>query len=142
MKDDHRRRLKPSADEWAGASSVLVVDDDPMFCEVVREILRLHGIEVHMSYSAEDAMWVMTSVTPDLILTDIMMPEVDGVEFVQRVRAQPAWSAIPTVLVSAKPRREVATAAAAAGADGYLSKPFSIKELRETVAPYLSVLAN
>ena len=122
----------------AKAPNVLVVDDEPTFCVVMGDILRALGCEVRFAQSAAAALRSLESGHPDVILTDVMMPDVDGLSLLRRLRAEPAWSHIPAIVVSAKATQEDEEAARRAGADGWLPKPFSIKDLRAAILPFVS----
>ncbi len=126
---------------WAdvAAPCVLVVDDEPTFCSVMGDILHVLGCTVHCAYSAAEALDALETVTPHLILTDVMMPDSDGLSLLRRLRSEPRWAHIPAIVVSAKAMREDAVEARRAGADGWLPKPFSIKDLRDAIRPFLSV---
>lgn len=121
-----------------GPASVLVVDDEPDFCQVVREILSIDGMLVSEAHSVTQALATLARHTPDLVLTDVMMPEIDGLEFVRSLRSQPLWSRIPAVVVSARVLSEDREAALRAGANAFLPKPFSARELRDTIRPLLA----
>jgi len=116
---------------------ILVVDDDPIFCSIMNELLRRHGYRVQVAFSVADAMELLRSSKPDLILTDVMMPEVDGLTLVRALRSDPGWDQIPTVVVSARVMEMDRQAAAAAGADGFLPKPFSFQNLHAMINGYL-----
>ena len=117
--------------------SILVVDDEPAFCDVVCEILQMFGFEAHQALSAGHALEVLETLVPDLILTDIMMPGIDGLSLLRRLRARPSWSGIPTVVVSAMGSDQDMLAAEQAGADGFLAKPFSAEDLRRMVHRFI-----
>ena len=116
---------------------IVVVDDEPDFCAVVSELLRSQNMVVHKAFSAREALSLMSEVQPDLVLTDVMMPEINGLELIRRLRADPVLGQVPTVVVSALVKREEREAAMDAGADAFIPKPFSVRELRETIATYL-----
>ena len=115
-----------------------VVDDEPSFCTVVCEILRLYGFDARLATNAIDALSSLDDEIPDLILTDVMMPGIDGLTLVRRLRANPQWEQIPTVVVSAMTSVEDQRAALDAGANGFLAKPFSAEELRDIVSRHIS----
>lgn len=117
--------------------TVLVIDDEPSFCAVVCEILRLCGFDTHQALGARHAMGILEEIRPDLILTDIMMPDVDGLSLLRQLRADPLLYAIPTVVLTARCEPAHLDAAMQAGADGYLKKPFSAQELRDKVRQFL-----
>ena len=118
--------------------SILVVDDERAFCDVVTVILESQGYQVQQAHHANDALGLLDETTPDLILTDMMMPEMDGVGLIKRLRETPKWADIPVVVISAYSEPEVQENAFAAGATGFISKPFSASELRSTVGAYFT----
>ena len=118
--------------------SILVVDDERAFCDVVTVILESQGYEVHKAHHANDAFGILDETRPDLILTDMMMPEIDGVGLMKRLQETPAWADIPVVVISAYSEPEIQENAFEAGAVGFISKPFSASELRSTVGAYFT----
>lgn len=124
--------------ENASCPTIFVIDDEKAFCDVVCEILDSLGFQAHFAYSAADALSMLEATIPDLILSDVMMPEIDGLTFIRQLRADPSLSRIPVVVVSAKATNEDRDAARMAGADGFLAKPFSSDELRKTISAHLS----
>jgi CheY-like chemotaxis protein len=116
---------------------VVVVDDEPDFCTVVGELLKSQNLVVHMAYGALEGLSLIENVRPDLVLTDVMMPQVNGLELIRRLRADPVLSCVPTIVVSALVRSEEKEAALRAGADAFIPKPFSVRQLREAIAQYL-----
>lgn len=116
--------------------TVLVVDDEPAFCFAMAEILGLSGHTVKQAHSVSEALGILTCLTPDLILTDIMMPGSDGLSFIRHLRSRSAWAEIPTIAVSAKALIQDREAARAAGADAYIAKPFSAQELQAAIQVY------
>jgi len=119
------------------ADTILVVDDEQPFCEVVAEILTTFGYPVLKAFNATQALEVLESVTPVLIILDIMMPDVDGLTLVRRFRADPRLSKIPVIMSSAKYLMEDRAEAINAGASAYLTKPFSAAELRSSIVEIL-----
>jgi CheY-like chemotaxis protein len=121
----------------APAYNILVVDDEPHFSTILSEILRSFGYIVRQAYSVQGALEVIDQERPDLILTDIMMPGIDGLTFVRKLREDPIWSTIPTVVVTAKAHPSDIEATRNSGADACLIKPFSATDLRLTVKSFL-----
>ena len=113
--------------------TVLVVDDDSSYCTIIRELLVRNGYQVRLAYGAEQAFDLLQRERPDLILADFMMPEVDGLAFIKRLRSSPAQAGIPTIVVSALVLARERAAAALAGADAFVAKPFSINQLRAAI---------
>jgi len=127
-----------SKEPEAFRASVLVIDDEPAFCFAISEILRLAGFEVRLAHNAREALAALDEEVPDLILTDVMMPDVDGLTFLRKLRARPACASVPTIAVSAKAAPADFEAAREAGADAYLAKPFSTKDLQNAIRPFLN----
>lgn len=117
--------------------NILVVDDEPSFSAIVGEILRSFGYHVQQASSVEDAIEAIENLRPDLILTDIMMPGTDGLTFVRRLRDDPIWSSIPTIVLTAKAHPSEIETTMRSGADACLIKPFSATDLRLTVKSFL-----
>ena len=128
----------PSPQCGETAPCVMVVDDEPDFCTVVSELLGIADVQVHQAHNAGEAISLLEQATPDVILTDVMMPGMDGLDFVRLVRSDPELRAIPTIVVSARVRPEDRDAALLAGADGFLAKPFTWRQLMRTLDPYLA----
>ncbi len=115
-------------------STVLVVDDEPLFREVVADILTAAGHRVLVAGSVKEAIATLQVEKPAVILTDQMMPDMDGLNLVHRLRADREWSQVRVIIVSAKATAEDFERARRAGADDYLVKPFSATELRAKVS--------
>jgi len=113
--------------------TVLVVDDEPLFREVVADILTAVGHRVLVAGSVKEAIATLQLEKPAVILTDQMMPDLDGLSLVHRLRADREWSQVRVIIVSAKAATEDIERARRAGADDYLVKPFSATELRAKV---------
>lgn len=116
---------------------VLVVDDEVAYSAIIGMVLEAFGLEVEIVPSATEAYYSMRKNTPDLILVDIMMPEVDGMTFVRWVRTTRTWGKVPVVAISALSMPEDRQEAIEAGVDDFLSKPFTPDELREKIRPYV-----
>jgi len=110
-----------------------VVDDEPLFREVVADILTAAGHRVLVAGSVKEAIATLQFEKPAVILTDQMMPDLDGLNLVHRLRADREWSQVRVIIVSAKATAEDIERARRAGADDYLVKPFSATELRAKV---------
>jgi two-component system OmpR family response regulator len=119
--------------------AVLVVDDEVAYCDVVTEVLRSYGLDAKSAYSAEEALSLLRVMTPRLILLDVMMPEIDGLSLMRRLRAHVTWRRIPIVVASARAMPDERSAAMQAGADAFLPKPYSIQELRAVLRPFVPV---
>src|ERR671924_1389023 len=135
----HRRYRRNDLDNFLSRSGpggaaqqgplVLIVDDDPRVREYVRVNLEMEGYAVREAGSADEGLAVLDEVSPDLILLDVMMPEVDGWEMLRRVQERHGVGAIPVIMFSGKIEEDVAAEATARGAQGFLGKPFNPQEL-------------
>jgi CheY-like chemotaxis protein len=108
--------------------SVLVVEDEFASAEMLKFILELHGFEVHTAANGQEALEFLARQRPALILSDVMMPFIDGRELCRRVSANPSYSSIPVVLMSAAHETINKDCAAA-----FLSKPLDFDLLLETI---------
>jgi diguanylate cyclase (GGDEF)-like protein len=111
------------------AERILVVDDDRDIARFVELNLSLEGFEVEVAHDGAHALELATAHPPDLILLDVMMPGVDGVEVVRRLRAQSSTASIPVVMLTAKSLSADKVVGLTAGADDYIVKPFDTLEL-------------
>ena len=116
---------------------VLVVDDDPGVRELVRVNLELEGYSVLEAGSAEQGMQALEDESPDMILLDVMMPQVDGWEMLQRVQERFGPGGIPVVMFSGK--AEAVEEAASRGAQGFVGKPFDLQRLIDQTKSLLPV---
>jgi CheY-like chemotaxis protein len=108
---------------------ILVVDDNADNVNIAREILLSRGFEVRVAYNGQSALASVEQRRPDLVLLDIMMPQMSGMEVLDRLRANPATAGLPVILVTAKDQDEDLLAGYKYGADYYITKPFSAKQL-------------
>jgi len=108
---------------------ILVVEDDVAMREGIGDILELEGHEVRRAANGEAALRLMETFSPDLILSDIMMPVMDGYRFYQQVRKRPHWLAIPFIFLTAKDQKADVRMGKRLGADDYLTKPFDREDL-------------
>jgi two-component system, OmpR family, phosphate regulon response regulator PhoB len=117
----------------ATQKSVMIIEDEPDAAELFAEMMRLNGHRVLKTYSSTPAMTLLAQEKPDVIILDIMMPDVSGMEVLRYLRTQPDLAAIPVVVVSAKAAPADITAGLAAGASIYLTKPVSYTDLKNAV---------
>ena len=120
--------LKRSAPESRSGPVVLIVDDDERLREYVRVNLEMEGYTVHEAASAKDGMGILDELRPDLVLLDVMMPEVDGWEMLQLMHDRHGVGSFPVVMFSGKVD-EAAEEAVERGAQGFIGKPFDPQEL-------------
>lgn len=105
---------------------ILVVDDEPQLTRVLRRSLMSHGYNVRIANDAESALDTMADWLPDLVITDLSMPEMDGLELTRRIRRN---HDLPIIVLSVKGEEQAKVRALDEGADDYITKPFGIDEL-------------
>ncbi|NJO40894.1 MAG: response regulator transcription factor [Cyanobacteria bacterium CRU_2_1] len=110
-------------------AQLLLVDDEPGLCEAVKAYLQEDGYQVQVASSANEGWELVCHNTPDLVITDIMMPQIDGYQFLRQLRDDPRFKMLPVVFLTAKGMRGDRIQGYQAGCDAYLSKPFSPEEL-------------
>ncbi len=120
---------------------ILVVDDHEDNVEVLRARLEARGYEVQGAPDGEAALEMVEGWVPDLILLDVMMPKVDGLEVVRRVKANEALPFIPVIMQTALDSTERMVAGLAAGADDYVTKPINFAELEARIKSLLRIKA-
>ncbi len=105
---------------------ILVVEDDPAITNLMRTTLDTQEYQYHTAKNGAEALLDAVSYNPDVIILDLGLPDMDGVEIIHKVRG---WSMVPIIVVSARSEDQDKVEALDAGADDYLTKPFSIDEL-------------
>jgi two-component system cell cycle response regulator DivK len=116
---------------------ILIVEDNPDQLHILGEMLRAGGYQVASSMGAEPGLRKAKSLKPDLILTDLAMPYVSGVQLIDQLRNDPETKHIPIVAVTAFVWDRIAQAAGNAGADGFIAKPYTRARLLEEVRKHL-----
>jgi CheY-like chemotaxis protein len=119
-------------------ATILVVDDHPTNLKLCKVMLSVDGYEVHTAADAEEALVMLDSVHPGLILMDLQLPGLDGLELTQRLKADPATRDIVVVALTAYAMQDDEQKALEAGCDGYLAKPIDTRLLAATVERYLA----
>jgi two-component system KDP operon response regulator KdpE len=105
---------------------ILVVDDEPQITRVLRTTLSAQGYDIRVAHDGESALELMKDWRPDLVLTDLAMPNMDGIELCRRVRSA---SDVPIIVLSVREQERAKVEALDAGADDYVTKPFGMHEL-------------
>ncbi len=113
--------------------SVMIIEDEPDAAELFAEMMRLNGYRVLKTYSSTPAMALIAQEKPDVIILDIMMPEISGIEVLRRLRGDPELASTPVVVVSAKATPSDIRAGMDAGASVYLTKPVAYVDLKNAV---------
>ncbi len=111
------------------SKKLLLIDDDPNLILLVKDYLEFRGYEVTTAENGREALELLEQQVPDMIICDIMMPEMDGYTFVEHVREQPSLDWIPFLFLSAKGQSQDRVKGLSKGADVYMVKPFEPEEL-------------
>lgn len=117
-------------------ANILVVDDEERVALSIERSLH-HQYQVRVAYQAADALKIARRINPDLVILDIMMPGVDGLQLCRELRADPLLQAVPILFLTARGRVEEKIEGFEAGADDYLTKPFDVRELQFRVKAIL-----
>jgi len=116
---------------------ILIADDEPNIVVSLEFLMKQKGYDVRVATNGEDALQAVGEFGPELILLDVMMPRMSGYDVCQKVRENPAWAGIRIIMLSAKGRDVEVNKGMAVGADAYVTKPFSTKDLIAQVARML-----
>ncbi|BAB75795.1 response regulator [Anabaena sp. FACHB-709] len=119
--------------------SILVIDDEPDNFDVVETLLDGENYQLHYASGGQQAIARLSSFQPDVILLDVMMPHLDGIEVCRRIKADPQWQAVPIIIVTALTAKEDLAHCLNAGADDFISKPLNSVELRARVNSMLRI---
>jgi DNA-binding response OmpR family regulator len=116
--------------------TILIVDDDPNALKFIKAALEKSGYTVITSDNARDALSILVHTPINLIIADVIMPEIDGNEFCRIVRADKALEYVPIIFLSAKFTVDDVAQGMVAGADDYLTKPIKLKELLDKIEEF------
>ena len=117
----------------AGKKHVLVVEDHEPMLEAIKGILEMRGYAVSTAVNGVDALQVMEETLPDLLIVDILMPEMDGYTFHSEVNRRPAWRSTPLIFLTSMAEREDIQRGRELGVERYITKPFEPGDLLEAV---------
>ena len=119
------------------SKTVLIADDEPNIVVSLEYLLEKNGYSVKVARNGEEALGYVQQFRPDLILLDVMLPLKNGFEVCQKIRQTPEWRDIRIIMLTAKGREIEVSKGLALGADAYITKPFSTKELMAEVRKLL-----
>lgn len=108
---------------------ILIVDDEPNVLISLEFLMKREGYEVGVATDGEAALDALAATRPDLVILDIMLPRLNGFEVCQRIRGEPRWEGIKVLMLTAKGRDTEVAKGMRLGADAYVTKPFSTKDL-------------
>jgi two-component system, OmpR family, alkaline phosphatase synthesis response regulator PhoP len=117
--------------------SVLVVDDEANILLSLEFLMKKAGYDVRLARDGEEALAEIGKARPDLVLLDVMMPKRNGFDVCEAIRANPEWRAVRVILLTAKGRDIEREKGLALGADDYITKPFSTREVVERVTAWI-----
>ena len=115
------------------ATTILIVDDEPGMHQVMEAVLSPEGYRLAFASNGAEALTLAARLTPDLILLDVVMPDMNGFEVCRHLRADPQLAEVPIVMVTANDDRDSRLQGIEAGVDDYLTKPFDRLEMRARV---------
>jgi len=121
------------------SKKILVADDEPNIVTALEFLLQRQGFEVQVARNGDEALSLIESARPDLVLLDVMMPLKSGYEVCKRIRERPDWGHIKVVMLSAKGRDAEVARGLDLGADLYVTKPFSTRDLVGKIKGLLGV---
>ena len=120
-------------------ASILIIDDVADNFDVIESILSNQDYQLHYAANGRDAIAGLSIFQPDLILLDVMMPEMDGIEVCKRIKASPEWQTVPIIMVTALNSKSDLANCLNAGADDFISKPINSIELRARINSMLRI---
>ena len=118
--------------------TILIVEDNEKNMKLVRDILRHHKFETVEAATGEDGVRLAIGRNPDLVLMDIQLPDIDGIEALRRIRLESALDAIPVIAVSASVMPDDQQKIVASGFDAFVTKPINLKQFLATVQRLLA----
>ena len=117
---------------------ILVVEDNERNLKLLRDVLEYAGYDVRVARTAEDGITSAVSEPPDLVLMDLQLPGIDGMEALRRLRESPRTADVPVVAVTAQAMKQDRERALAAGFNGYVEKPITVRAFPDQVRRFLS----
>lgn len=123
------------------SKQVLIVDDEPHIVISLEFLMKREGYLVAVARDGEEGLAAIRASPPDLVILDVMMPKLNGFEVLEAVRADPTLAGVPILMLTAKSRAAEHTKGLALGADAYMPKPFSTRELVEKAKTLLTKAA-
>jgi DNA-binding response OmpR family regulator len=119
------------------AHKVLIADDEPSIVASLEFLMRQSGHDIRVAVNGDEVLGLVEEFVPDLVILDVMMPRRSGFEVCAKIRERESWRSIKILMLSARGREAEVSKGLALGADAYLTKPFSSRELLEVVRQLL-----
>ncbi|MEO8134271.1 MAG: response regulator [Betaproteobacteria bacterium] len=120
------------------SSRILIADDEPNIVTSLEYLMQRSGYDVRIARNGEEALALVASFAPAMVLLDVMMPRISGYDVCQKIRENPDWRGIKILMLSAKGREAEVSKGLSLGADAYVTKPFSNQDLLATIASLLA----
>jgi DNA-binding response OmpR family regulator len=120
------------------SKTILIVDDEAYIVTSLKYVMQSAGFEVAVAYDGEEALAKVTEKVPDLVILDLMMPKLDGFEVCKKIRENPLWKGIRIIILTAKGRDIERKKGLSLGADDYMTKPFSTRDILNRVKELLA----
>ncbi len=117
---------------------ILIIEDNERNLKLVRDVLQFNGFQTAEARTAEDGLALACASPPDLVLLDLQLPGIDGMEAFRQLRGSPPTAGVPVVAVTALAMKDDRERVLRAGFDGYLEKPISVRELPSQVRAFLT----
>jgi CheY-like chemotaxis protein len=117
---------------------ILIIEDNERNLKLVRDVLQFNGFQTAEARTAEDGLALASVSRPDLVLLDLQLPGIDGMEAFRQLRGSPPTAGVPVVAVTALAMKDDRERVLRAGFDGYLEKPISVRELASQVRAFLT----
>ena len=112
---------------------ILIVDDHPMMVKTLSAVVGCHGHETLVAYGGQEALDIIKTDRPDIVLLDLMMPDMDGFETLRRLRAMPQGKELPVIVITAREENGLEERVMSAGGNGFLQKPVEGKTLADII---------
>jgi DNA-binding response OmpR family regulator len=120
------------------SKTILIVDDEAYIVTSLEYVMQSAGFEVAVAYDGEEALQKVAETVPDLVILDLMMPKLDGFEVCEKIRENPLWKDIRIIILTAKGRDIERKKGMSLGADDYMTKPFSTRDILNRVKELLA----
>jgi len=120
------------------SKTILIVDDEAYIVTSLEYVMQSAGFEVAVAFDGEEALAKVTEKVPDLMILDLMMPKLDGFEVCEKIRENPLWKGIRIIILTAKGRDIERKKGMSLGADDYMTKPFSTRDILNRVKELLA----
>jgi DNA-binding response OmpR family regulator len=124
------------------SKTILIVDDEAYIVTSLEYVMQSAGFEVAVAYDGEEALEKVAEIVPDLVILDLMMPKLDGFEVCEKIRQNPLWKGVRIIILTAKGRDIERKKGMSLGADDYMTKPFSTRDILDRVKELLAENEN